>query len=284
VNKIILKERLSKEVFKMVIEAPLIAEAHQAGQFVIIQLGGEYDERIPLTIADSDKEKGTITMVIQAVGATTHKLVNKEVGDSIENVLGPLGQPSEIENYGKCVLVGGGIGMAPLYPILKALKAAGNYVTVILGARNKSLLVMKEETTAVADEVIIMTDDGSEGRKGLVTVPLKEMCEDTDKKPDFAMIIGPPIMMKFAALTTKPYGVKTFVSLNTLMVDGTGMCGGCRVHIGDETKFVCVDGPDFDGHLVDWDNMLTRLGTYKPQEQEAHHVCHVGLNIPEGDA
>jgi ferredoxin--NADP+ reductase len=282
VNKIIFKQKLSSEVFKMVIEAPLIAEAHKPGQFIILQLGGDFNERIPLTIADSDPEKGTITIVFQAVGATTHKLAMLKEGDYVANLLGPLGQPSELEKFGKCVCVGGGIGVAPLYPIAKKLKQLGNEVKIIMGARNKDLYVMKDEMAALADELILMTDDGSAGRKGLVTEPLKELCETW--KPDYVFIVGPPIMMKFGALTTKPYGIKTVVSLNTIMIDGTGMCGGCRVSIGGKTKFVCVDGPDFDGHQVDWNNMLTRLGTYKPQEQEAHHKCHIGLHIPEGEA
>ncbi|MCH3917241.1 MAG: sulfide/dihydroorotate dehydrogenase-like FAD/NAD-binding protein [Spirochaetia bacterium] len=281
-NKIIFKQKLSSEVFKMVIEAPLIAEAHKPGQFIILQLGGDFNERIPLTIADSDPEKGTITIVFQAVGATTHKLAMLKEGDYVANLLGPLGQPSELEKFGKCVCVGGGIGVAPLYPIAKKLKQLGNEVKIIMGARNKDLYVMKDEMAALADELILMTDDGSAGRKGLVTEPLKELCETW--KPDYVFIVGPPIMMKFGALTTKPYGIKTVVSLNTIMIDGTGMCGGCRVSIGGKTKFVCVDGPDFDGHQVDWNNMLTRLGTYKPQEQEAHHKCHIGLHIPEGEA
>lgn len=281
-NKIIYKEKLSAEVFKMVVEAPHIAEARKPGQFIILQLGGDYNERIPLTIADADEENGTITLIFQAVGESTHKLALLEEGDKIENLLGPLGQPTEIKKYGKVVCVGGGIGLAPLYPVVKALKKAGNEVKVIMGARNKDLFVMRKEMEETADEVILTTDDGSEGRKALVTEPLKELCESWS--PDLVVAIGPPIMMKFCALTTKPFGIYTIVSLNTIMIDGTGMCGGCRVNIGGETKFVCVDGPEFDGHKVDWDNVLLRLGTYKPQEEENHHRCHIGLDIKEGDA
>ncbi|MDD2396082.1 MAG: sulfide/dihydroorotate dehydrogenase-like FAD/NAD-binding protein, partial [Sphaerochaeta sp.] len=199
-----------------------------------------------------------------------------------ENLLGPLGKPTDIKKYGKVVCVGGGIGVAPLFPIVQGMKRAGNEVKVIMGARNKDLLIMEEDMKATADEVIVVTDDGSYGRKALVTEPLKELCEQY--KPDCVVIIGPPIMMKFAALTTKPYGIHTIVSLNTIMIDGTGMCGGCRVTIGGKTKFVCVDGPEFDGHQVDWDNMLLRLGTYKSKEQEAHHRCHIGMHIKEGEA
>lgn len=281
-NKILYKEKLSSEVFKIVVEAPLIAQARKPGQFVILQYGGDFGERIPLTIADADPDKGTITLIFQAVGDSTHRLALKEVGDSVDNILGPLGHPTEIKKYGKVVCVGGGIGVAPLHPIAQAMKAAGNEVKIIMGARNKSLLIMEKEMSAIADELIIVTDDGSFGRKGLVTEPLKALCETW--KPDCVVAIGPPIMMKFCALTTKPYGIHTIVSLNTIMIDGTGMCGGCRVSVGGETKFVCVDGPEFDGHLVDWDNMMMRLGTYRPQEQESHHRCHIGLNIPEGEA
>ena len=281
-NKILSKKKLSAEVFRMVIEAPEIAEARKPGQFIILQMGGDFNERIPLTIADADANEGTITLIFQAVGETTHRLAMLAVGDEIENLLGPLGKPTDIENFGKVVCVGGGIGVAPLHPIVQGMKAAGNEVKVIMGARTKELIIMEEEMRAVADEVIICTDDGSYGQKALVTVPLKELCETW--KPDCVVIIGPPIMMKFAALTTKPYGIHTIVSLNTIMIDGTGMCGGCRVSIGGKTKFVCVDGPEFDGHLVDWDNMLLRLGTYKSKEQEAHHKCHIGLHITEGEA
>jgi ferredoxin--NADP+ reductase len=281
-NTILSKQRLSAEVFRMEIEAKEIAEARKPGQFIILQMGGDFGERIPLTIADADPVKGSITLIFQAVGETTHRLALLEVGDTIENLLGPLGKPTDIKKYGKVVCVGGGIGVAPLFPIVQGMKRAGNEVKVIMGARNKDLLIMEEDMKATADEVIVVTDDGSYGRKALVTEPLKELCEQY--KPDCVVIIGPPIMMKFAALTTKPYGIHTIVSLNTIMIDGTGMCGGCRVTIGGRTKFVCVDGPEFDGHQVDWDNMLLRLGTYKSKEQEAHHRCHIGMHIKEGEA
>ena len=276
------KRKLSAEVFRMEILAPNIARERKAGQFVILQQGGDYAERIPLTIADADSEKGSITIVFQAVGEATHSLGMLGPGDAIENVLGPLGQPTHIEKYGKVVCVGGGVGVAPMHPIAQAMKQAGNDVRIIIGARNKDLVILEEEMQAIASELTICTDDGSYGRKALVTEPLKELCETW--KPDLVVAIGPPIMMKFCTATTRPFGVPTVVSLNTIMIDGTGMCGGCRVSINGKTKFVCVDGPEFDAFAVDWDNLLMRLGTYKPQEQEAHHRCHIGLQIKEGEA
>lgn len=279
-NRIIFKKQLSDDVFMMKIAAPHIAEERKPGQFVILQLDTDFGERIPLTIADADPKEGSVTIIYQAVGNTTHRLSTLNVGDKIQNLLGPLGQPTHIKNFGSVVCVGGGIGVAPLHPIAKALKQAGNHVTVIIGARNKDLIILEEEMKAIADELIICTDDGSKGRKDLVTAPLKELCEK-DPKPDLAVAIGPPVMMKFASLTTKPYGVHTVVSLNTIMVDGTGMCGGCRVTVGGQTKFVCVDGPEFDGHLVDFDNMMLRLGSYKVKEEEDHHQCHLDLQIEQ---
>ena len=276
------KQRLSTEVFRVTIAAPHIARERKAGQFVIVQQGGDYAERIPLTIADADPDEGSITLVFQAVGEATHKLAVLEPGDAIENVLGPLGTPTHIERYGKVVCVGGGVGVAPMHPIAQAMKQAGNEVKIIIGARNEELVILEEEMQKIADELIVCTDDGSYGRKALVTEPLKELCETW--KPDLVVAIGPPIMMKFCTATTRPFNIPTVVSLNTIMIDGTGMCGGCRVSINGKTKFVCVDGPEFDAFAVDWDNLLLRLGTYKPQEQEAHHRCHIGLNINEGDA
>lgn len=280
-KKILKKVQLSEEVYRMEIEAPLIAEERKPGQFLILQLDTNFGERIPLTIADADPVKGTVTIIFQSVGNTTHRLAAMNVGDYIENVLGPLGQPTHIENFGKVVCVGGGIGSAPLHPIAQGLKNAGNEVRTIIGARNKELIIMEEEMAAIADELIICTDDGSYGRKSLVTEPLKELCETW--KPDMVVAIGPPIMMKFCAETTRPYGVYTVVSLNTIMIDGTGMCGGCRVRIGGKTKFVCVDGPEFDGHQVDFDNMMLRLGTYKQREMKDHHTCHVDLQLEKGN-
>ena len=281
-NKIIAKKQLSDNVFRMEVEAPLIAEERKPGQFVILMVDEDLGERIPLTIGDADTERGTITLIFQTVGATTTRLSRMNVGDALPAVLGPLGRPTEIrglngEKPGHVVCVGGGIGVAPMHPIAQALKAAGNKVTIIMGARNVGLFVMKDEMQKIAGEnLILITDDGSSGRKGLVTDPLKELCEQGGV--DEVITIGPPIMMKFCALATKPYGVKTIASLNTIMIDGTGMCGGCRVSVGGETKFVCVDGPEFDAHLVDWDMMLKRMGAFKPQEQRAkEHVCKSGI-------
>jgi len=275
--KILSKRKLSDEVYRFEVEAPLVARERKAGQFVIVQVDEDFGERIPLTIADADPARGSVTLVFQSVGATTHKLAAKEVGDRI-TLLGPLGNPTHIEKFGKAVCVGGGIGLAPLYPIVQALKAAGNEVVVIAGARTAELLIMQEELKSLADEFIVVTDDGSAGRKALVTEPLKEICASASP-PDIVVAIGPPIMMKFCAETTRPFGVKTLVSLNTIMIDGTGMCGGCRVSVGNETKFVCVDGPEFDGHLVDWSGMMSRLRSYKTQEEAAHHKCHLELGV-----
>jgi len=268
------KAQLSADVYQLTIDAPYIAEARKAGQFIILQLNSNFGERIPLTIADADEEKGTVTIIFQAVGKTTLNLAAQEVGSSIENVLGPLGNPTVIKNVGTVVCVGGGIGVAPMHPIVQAYKKAGNKVITIMGARNKDLLILEEEMKRWSDELIVCTDDGSYGRKDLVTVPLKELCEAGI--PNEVVGIGPPIMMKFVAETTRPYGVHTMVSLNTIMVDGTGMCGGCRVTVGGEVKFVCVDGPEFDGHKVDFDTMMMRLKAYKKQETDAAHKCRVG--------
>jgi len=273
-NEIIEKKELSEGVFQIKVNNPNIARERKAGQFIIVQVDTDFGERIPLTIADANAGEGWIMLIFQAVGKTTLKLANLSKGDCIANLLGPLGTPTHIENFGKVVCVGGGIGVAPLHPIAKALKEAGNHVTIIMGARNKELMILEKEMSAIADELIICTDDGSYGRKDLVTAPLKELCEQK-LPPNLAVAIGPPIMMKFCAETTRPYGVHTVVSLNTIMIDGTGMCGGCRVTVGDETKFVCVDGPEFDGHLVDFDNMMQRLGTYKTQEEKARHTCKI---------
>ncbi len=277
-NKILFKKQLSDDVFLMRIEASNIAEERSPGQFIILQLDDDFGERIPLTIADADETEGSITIIFQVVGKTTTDLSNLNEGDNIPNLVGPLGRPTHIDKFGTVICVGGGIGVAPMHPIAKAMKAAGNHVIIIMGARTKELIVLEEEMTAIADELIICTDDGSYGRKALVTEPLKEVCE-RDPKPEMAIAIGPPIMMKFCAETTRPYEVFTQVSLNTIMVDGTGMCGGCRVNVGDEVKFVCVDGPEFDGHLVDFDNMMARLSAYRGQEADASHKCNIDKQI-----
>ncbi len=273
--KILHKEKLSDDVYLMRVHAPLIVEERKAGQFIILQTDEEFGERIPLTIADANEEENSITLIFQVVGKTTTELSEFNVGDNLPVLVGPLGEPTHIKKYGKVVCVGGGIGVAPLHPIAQALKATGNEVTTIIGARNKELIILEKEMKEIATELIICTDDGSYGRKALVTEPLEELCKNEATKPDMVIAIGPPIMMKFCSLTTKPYNVYTQVSLNTIMVDGTGMCGGCRVNVGDEVKFVCVDGPEFDGHLVDFDNMMARLNSFKEIETEANHKCHI---------
>jgi len=268
-HTIVAREQLSENVFLLRLHAPLIAEERQPGQFLILSIDNEFGERIPLTIADADAEEGTVTIIFQAVGYTTHLLSEMAVGDNIAALVGPLGRPTHIENYGTAVCVGGGIGAAPLHPIVQALKQAGNRVLTILGARTKNLLILEDRMDAFSDELIVCTDDGSYGRKSLVTEPLKELCE-RDPAPDLVVAIGPAVMMKFCAQTTRPYGVRTMVSLNTIMIDGTGMCGGCRVTVGGKTKFVCVDGPEFDGHQVDFDQMMRRLTTYRGRETAQH--------------
>ena len=271
--KILEKRQLSAGVFYMKVNAPDIARNRKAGQFVIVQVESDFGERIPLTIADANAEEGWIALVFQAVGATTYKLSLMEKGQELPTVLGPLGNPSKIEKYDRpVVVVGGGFGVAPCYPIVQAHKEIGNKVIMVIAARTKDLLIYVDEMKAIADEVIIMTDDGSAGRQGVSTVPLKEMCE-SQVQPAEVIAIGPPIMMKFCALTTKPYNIPTTVSLNTIMIDGTGMCGGCRVAVGGETKFVCVDGPEFDAHIVDWDNMMMRMKSFKDRETEDFHKC-----------
>ena len=271
--EIIEKRQLSADVYYMKVSAPEIARNRKAGQFVLVQIDVEYGERIPLTIADADAKEGWIALVFQAVGATTLKLSRKKEGESLAVILGPLGNPTHIEKKGTVVCVGGGIGVAPLHPIVQAHKAVGNKVIVIMGARNKDLIIFEKEMRGLADEVILMTDDGSAGTKGLVTEPLKTICENS--KPDEVVAIGPPIMMKFCAATTEPFQVPTTVSLNTIMIDGTGMCGGCRVTVGGKTKFVCVDGPEFDGHQVDWANMMMRMKAFKDREAEDLHKCRM---------
>ncbi|MEK7818031.1 MAG: sulfide/dihydroorotate dehydrogenase-like FAD/NAD-binding protein [Actinomycetota bacterium] len=267
--KILEKEDYSDDVYMQVIEALAVARAAQAGQFVILRIHEE-GERIPLTIADFDREKGTVTIVVQAVGKSTRHLQTLGKGDEIANFIGPLGVPSEIENYGTVICAGGGVGVAPVYPIARELKKAGNKVISIVAARTKNLLLWEDKMKEVSDEVIVTTDDGSYGRKDLVTVPLQELCEDGGI--DLIYAIGPAIMMKFCCKTTEPFGVKTIVSLNSIMVDGTGMCGACRVTIGGETRFVCVDGPEFDGHDVDFDQLMTRQRQYLDQEKIANDL------------
>ena len=264
-NKIISKEHFSANVVKLEVEAPLIARSRKAGHFVIVKLG-EKGERIPLTIAAADEKKGTITLVIQAIGGTSKKLCQLNEGDFITDLVGPLGQATHIENVGTVVCAGGGVGVAPLLPIVDAFHKAGNKVIVVLAARTKDLVIMEEQMKACSDEVIIMTDDGSHGKKGLVTNGVEEIINR--EKVDLCVTIGPAIMMKFVSLLTKKYEVPTVASLNTIMVDGTGMCGACRITVGGKTRFVCVDGPEFDAHQVDFDEMLMRLSAYKDIEKK----------------
>jgi ferredoxin--NADP+ reductase len=260
------REDYSADVFMQVVQAPAVAAACQPGQFIILRIDEE-GERIPLTIADFDREAGTITIVVQAVGKSTRQLQTLGKGDWITNFIGPLGVSSEIEKVGTVVCAGGGIGVAPIYPIARALKEAGNKIISVVAARNQTLLLWEDRMREVSDELIVTTDDGSRGRHCLVTEPLKELCEAGGI--DLVYAIGPGVMMKFCARTTEPFGVRTLVSLNSIMVDGTGMCGACRVEVGGETKFVCVDGPEFDGHEVDFDLLISRQRQYLVQEKES---------------
>ena len=264
-NRIINKERFSEKVFKFVVEAPLIAKSRKPGNFVIVRIG-EKGERMPLTIAEADPQKGTITLVVQEVGLSSTRLCELNEGDYITDIVGPLGKPTHIENFGTVVCAGGGVGVAPLLPIVQALKAAGNKVVTVLAGRTKELIIMEDEMRKYSDEVIIMTDDGSYGKKGLVTNGVEEVIKR--EKVDKCFTIGPAIMMKFVSLLTKKYNISTDASLNTIMVDGTGMCGACRLTVDGKTRFVCVDGPEFDAHKVDFDEMLKRMGAFKPQEKE----------------
>jgi len=273
-HTILEKKQFSPDVFYFRVHAPEIAKNRQAGQFVLIQLDVDFGERIPLTIADADAQEGWIALVVQAVGATTIKLSRKNVGDTIAIILGPLGNPTHIEKKGTIVCVGGGIGAAPLHPIAQAYKRAGNRVIIIIGGRTKQLIIFEQEMKKIADELIIVTDDGSYGQKALVTEPLKALCESAEP-PQEVVAIGPPIMMKFCAETTRPYGIHTVVSLNTIMIDATGMCGGCRVTIDGQTKFVCIDGPEFDGHKVDFDSMMLRMKAFKTREEHDKHRCQL---------
>ena len=264
-NKIVSKEQFSEKVFKLEVEAPLIAKSRKAGHFVIVRVG-EKGERIPLTISDSDVTRGTITLVVQKVGYSSTKLCNLNAGDYITDVVGPLGQATHIEKFGTVLCAGGGVGVAPMLPIIKALKQAGNRVVSVLAGRTKELIILEDQVRQYSDDVIIMTDDGSYGQQGVVTVGMEQVIQR--EKVDKAFAIGPAIMMKFCCLLTKKYNVPTDVSLNTIMVDGTGMCGACRITVGGKTKFVCVDGPEFDGHEVDFDEMFKRMGAFKAAELE----------------
>ena len=264
-NKIVSKVQYSEKVFRLEVEAPLIAKARKAGHFVIVRVG-EQGERMPLTIAGADTEKGTITLVVQKVGLSSTRLCDLNVGDEVTDIVGPLGKATHIENFGTVLCAGGGVGTAPMLPIIQALKAAGNRVISVIAGRSKELIILEDEVRAASDEVIIVTDDGSYGKQGVVTVGMEEVIKR--EKVDKCFAIGPAIMMKFCCLLTKKYEIPTDVSLNTIMVDGTGMCGACRITVGGKTRFVCVDGPEFDGHQVDFDEMLKRAGSFRRVEQE----------------
>ena len=272
---IVRAESLAPTITLFEIKAPFVARKRKAGNFVMIRVE-EGGERIPLTIADSNPAEGTITLIVQAIGGTTKLLSGKKKGDSILDVVGPLGNPTPIENHGVVACVGGGVGTAELYPIAKALKEAGNTVHTIIGARSRELVILEKEMQSCSDRVYVTTDDGSYARKGFVTDQLKELC-DGDRPPHAVYAIGPLPMMKAVARLTQPYGIHTLVSLNTIMVDGTGMCGGCRVTVGGEMKFACVDGPEFDGHKVDFDELMMRNRTYIDMEKvtDEKHVCRL---------
>ena len=292
-NKIVLKKQLSEKVFLFEIEAPLIAKSRKAGNFIIVRVG-ENGERVPLTIADASIERGTITIVVQKVGLSSTKLCNLNEGDYITDVVGPLGNLTHIENFGTVVCAGGGVGVAPMLPIIRALKAAGNRVLSVIAGRSKELVILEDEVRQSSDELIIMTDDGSYGEKGVVTVGIEKFITQ-EEHVDKVFAIGPPIMMKFCCLMAQKYNVPVEVSLNTIMVDGTGMCGACRLSIGGKTKFVCIDGPEFDGSLVDWDEMFKRMGTFHNVEREEmehyeehlngfvkqaeHHTCETCMDV-----
>ena len=275
--KVLRKELLSEGVYRFDVDAPRLAKKTQPGQFIILRVNEE-GERIPLTVADFDREKGVITIIFQVVGASTELLASLEEGDEILDFVGPLGKKSEIEpGLGTVVCIGGGIGVAPIHPIARGLHEAGNKVISILGARSKDLIIMEKEMREASDEVIVTTDDGSYGIEGFVTAALEQLV-DYGEKIDLVYAIGPVVMMKSVADATRPMGIKTIVSLNPIMVDGTGMCGGCRVQVGNETKFACVDGPEFDAHLVDFIGLRERQDMYRDQEAEGKdHICRIGL-------
>ena len=279
--RIVEKDTLSPTISKFVIEAPFVARKRKAGNFIMIRLH-DAGERIPLTIADSDPERGTITIIVQAIGKTTKELCAMSQGSSVLDVVGPLGNPTPIENHGAVACVGGGVGTAELYPIAKALKTAGNFVHTIIGARSQDLIILEKEMREVSDKVYVTTDDGSYARKGFVTDQLKDLLDGSNQlKAVYA--IGPLPMMKAVANLTRPYGVHTLVSLNTIMVDGTGMCGGCRVSIGGQMRFACVDGPEFDGHQVDFDELMMRNRTYVDLEKisDERHQCRLSEKAKE---
>jgi ferredoxin--NADP+ reductase len=282
-NTICTREELGRNVVRYVVDAPLVATHRKPGQFVIVRVT-DHGERIPLTIADANPEMGTISLIVQSVGKTTREMAMLRSGDTIHDIVGPLGRPTHIEQFGSVLCVGGGIGIAPLYPIAKGMKEAHNHVITVLGARTHGLLILEDDLRTVSDELIVTTDDGSYGARGLVTDAIRSLVNG-GTHIDQAVVIGPPLMMKFTSLLTSELGIPTIASLNPIMIDGTGMCGGCRVTVGGEMKFACVDGPEFDAHKVDWDSMIRRLGTYRTAEQQAaeryEHECRIGLDAAE---
>ena len=281
--KILKKEQLSENVLRFRLEAPRIAKKRKAGQFIILRVNEE-GERIPLTIANGNADEGWVEIIVQIVGLSTGKLADLNEGDSVADLVGPLGKPTHVENFGKVLCIGGGVGIAPLYPIVCALKEAGNDVTTIIGSRSADLLILEEEMKQSSNRLFIATDDGSKGERGFVSDVFNKLLADGEKF-DFAVIIGPPIMMKVASELTVKAGIKTMVSLNPIMIDGTGMCGGCRISVHGETKFACVDGPEFDASGVNWDELITRLGSYSSFERHARekHQCKLTGEIKKGE-
>ena len=275
---------LAPNLHRMVIEAPRIARARQAGQFVIVR-ADHGEERIPLTIGDADPAAGTITLFIQAIGASTIRIVSTPAGGALRDVAGPLGKPTHIENFGRVACVGGGVGTAVLYPLAKALAATGNQVTTIIGGRSSQYIILADELGALSSELLITTEDGSQGSKGFVTHALTELIADPERRPNLVLAVGPVPMMRAVAELTRPHGIETLVSLNPIMIDGTGMCGGCRVVVGGEARFACVDGPEFDGHQVDFAGLADRLTTYRSFEEQARHAaeeCRLMKGVANG--
>ena len=278
--EVVSNEILAENLHKLVVSAPRIARARKAGQFVMVRLA-QGEERIPLTIGDADPAAGTITLFIQAVGASTRRIVETKVGGFIRDVAGPLGKETHITNWGRVACVGGGVGTAVLFPLVKALAEAGNKITTIIGGRSSQYVILADELTQLSETFLATTEDGSMGIKGFVTAPLSEMLADPDRVPQAVFAVGPVPMMKAVADLTRKYGIETIVSLNPIMIDGTGMCGGCRVQVGGVTKFACVDGPEFDAHQVDFDGLSDRLSCYKKEEadRQAAHACKIGREV-----
>ena len=274
--EVISNEILAENLHKMVVSAPRVARARKPGQFVVVRLA-QGEERIPLTIGDADPEAGTITLFIQAVGASTRRIVDTKAGAFIRDVAGPLGKETHITNWGRVVCVGGGVGTAVLYPLVKALAQAGNRITTIIGGRSSRYIILADELTPLSETFLVTTEDGSLGTKGFVTAPLADLLADPERVPQAVFAVGPVPMMKAVAELTRKQGIETIVSLNPIMIDGTGMCGGCRVQIGAETKFACVDGPEFDAHMVDFDSLSDRLTSYRTEEAHASSECRIGI-------